>query len=170
MYQTKYILKKCLQNIYDSNPNLYQPKYRLDNPKEIQLLENNNDERTLIQHDSQHFVFGCGTHIEGELALQINVLFLADMKWRTILATYNDGLGADEAVKDGIKAFVKLGLLGAIVRIFRLIVHLILTIFKRFKFILRKRKLFPFSKTHQMLNMTIDQIRTEYDIKPYNQI
>ena len=169
MYQTNYILKNCLQNMYDSNPGLYQPRYRLDDPKEEEVLEQFTDERTLVQHDAQHFVFGCGTDIEGELALQINVFLLTDMKWKTILATYNDGLGAGEAAIEGLKAFIKLGLLRAILAILKLISHFILTTSKRLKFMTSKQDLFPFSQTHKMLNLTIDEIRETYKIKPYNQ-
>ncbi len=167
MYETNYILKDCLQNMYDSNLGLYQPKYRLDDSRELEVLETTSDERTLIQHDAQYFVFGCGTDIEGKLALQINVFLLTNMK--KFFDTYNDGLGAGEAAIEGLKAFVKLGVIGAILAILKLILHLILTILKRLKFIITRQTLFPFSQTHKILDLTVDEIRSKYNIKPYNQ-
>ena len=169
MYQTNYILKDCLQNMYDSNAELYQPKFRLSDPRQAKVMEEDHNNKTLIQHDAQHFIFGCGTDAEGELALQINVFLLTDMKWSTIMSTYTKEPGAGDALKDAIKAYMKLGIFGVLSASTRSIAHITITVLKRLKFNLTGQTLFPFSQTHKMLNMTIDEIRAKYNIKPYNQ-
>lgn len=169
-YQTNQQLKNCLQGMYDGNPGLNQPKFKMNDPKEVLLLSNDPLERLLVQHDSQHFIFGSGTDIEGELALQITVFFLSNKRWSEILTEYyNVDGGVGPYAAEGVSAYQRLGFLKGMYAILCLIAHFFKTISKRLLFTITGQELFPFSQTHKMLDLTLDDIRFKYNIKPYNQ-
>lgn len=146
-------LKTLLNQMYDNNPGLIRAKYDFDDP--VDLIG--------VQHDAQHFIFGCGTDIEGELALQISIFLLSDLKPSEIVKLYAQEEDADKFVDGAIKAFLSLKLLAKIKTIFMLLRHLIVCLWIK----MTTRNRFPFHKTHEYLEWTVADIRKKHNIKPY---
>lgn len=146
-------LKTLLNQMYDNNSGLIRAKYDFDDP--VDLLG--------VQHDAQHFIFGCGTDIEGELALQISIFLLSDVKPSELVKLYTKDEDVDKFVDGGIKAFLSLKLFVKIKTIFMLLRHLIVCLWIKMK----TRSRFPFHKTHEYLEWTVADIRKKYNIKPY---
>jgi hypothetical protein len=139
--------------MYDNNPGLIRAKYDFDDP--VDLL--------LVQHDSQHFIFGCGTDIGGELALQISIFLLSDANPSELVKMYTQDEGADDFINGGIKAFLSLKLFVKIKTIFMLLKHFVVCLWIK----ITTRRRLPFNKTHKYLDWTVVDIRKEYNINPY---
>jgi hypothetical protein len=155
-------LKDNLNQMYDNNPGLTRSKYNFDDP--LDLL--------LVQHDSQHFIFGCGTDSEGEIALQISIFLLTDLSPLQIFKMYtkeekdtNVKLEAKAALNGLFQTFGKLSFGDKIKTIFRLIGHFFNCLWIK----IATRQRFPFTKTHEYLDWTIPDIRKKFNIKPYIQ-
>lgn len=146
-------LKTLLNQMYDNNSGLTRAKYDFDDPVDV----------LLVQHDSQHFIFGCGTDIEGELALQISIFLLSDVKPGELVKMYTQDEGADEFIRGGIKSFLSLKLFVKVKTIFMLSKYLIVCLWIK----MTTRSRFPFKKTHEYLEWTVADIRKKYNIKPY---
>jgi hypothetical protein len=146
-------LKTLLNQMYDNNPGLTKAKYDFDDP--VDLL--------LVQHDSQHFIFGCGTDIGGELALQISIFLLSDAKPKELVKMYTQDEGADDFINGGITSFLSLKCFVKITTIFMLLKHFIVCLWIK----ITTRSRFPFNKTHEYLDWTVVDIRKRYNIKPY---
>jgi hypothetical protein len=145
-------LKTLLDRMYDNNPGLTRAKYDFDDP--LDLL--------LVQHDAQHFIFGCGTDIGGELLLQISVFLLSDVKPSDLIKLYTRDEGADDAANEGIRAFLALKLDTKIKTVFMVLKHLMVCLWIK----LTTRSRFPFDKTHNYLGWTVTDIRRKYNIQP----
>jgi hypothetical protein len=155
-------LKTLLNQMYDSNPGLTRSKYDFDDP--LDLL--------LVQHDSQHFIFGCGTDSEGEIALQISIFLLTDLSPMQIFRMYtkeekntNVKLEAKESLDGLFQTFAKLEFFEKFKTIFRLIGHFFSCLWIK----ISTRQRFPFTKTHEYLDWTILDIRQKFNIKPFIQ-
>jgi hypothetical protein len=146
-------LKTLLDRMYENNPSLTRAKYDFDDP--VDLL--------LVQHDAQHFIFGCGTDIEGELSLQISIFLLSDAKPGNLIKIYTQDEGADDFIEGGIKSFLSLTPIDKIKTMFMLLKHFIVCLWVK----ITTRTRFPFKETHKYLEWTVIDIRKKYNIKPY---
>jgi hypothetical protein len=154
-------LKSKLNQMYDSDPGLTRSKYDFDDP--LDLL--------LVQHDSQHFIFGCGTDAEGEIALQISIFLLTDLSPIQIFKMYtkeepeaNSNLEAKSALDGLFQTFGNLNFFEKITATLRLIGHICTCLWIK----ITTRNRFPFLKTHEYLDWEVDDIRYKFNIKPYN--
>jgi hypothetical protein len=153
-------LKQQLNQMYESNPGLTPSKYDFNDP--LDLL--------LTQHDAQHFIFGCGTDVEGEIALQISIFLLTDHSPVQIFKMYtkeekntNVKLEAKEALDGLFQTFGELSFIDRIKTIFRMIGHFLSCLWIK----ITTRNRFPFTQTHEYLDWTVADIRTKFNIKPY---
>jgi hypothetical protein len=159
---TSQTLKDNLIKMYDNNPGLTRSKFDFNDPSEL----------LLTQHDSQHFIFGCGTDAEGEMALQISIFLLSDLSPAEIFKMYTaeeevetGELVAKSALDDLFKTFGKLKFLDKIKTIFRLIGHFLSCLWIK----ITTRQRFPFLKTHEFLDWEVKDIQKKFHIKPYIQ-
>jgi hypothetical protein len=155
-------LKQQLIQMYDSNPGLTRSKFDFDD--QMDLL--------LTQHDAQHFIFGCGTDSEGEIALQISIFLLSDLSPFQIFKMYTadndpdtDELVASSALDGLFKEFGKLKFLDKIKILFRMIGHFFACLWIK----ITTRQRFPFLHTHEYLDWTVEDIQKKFNIKPYIQ-
>jgi hypothetical protein len=146
-------LKTLLDRMYENNSSLTKAKYDFDDPVDV----------LLIQHDAQHFIFGCGTDIEGELSLQVSIFLLSDAKPSNLIKIYTQDEGADDFIDEGIKSFLSLTLISKVKTIFMLLKHFIGCLWIK----ITTRTRFPFNETHKYLEWTVIDIRKKYNIKPY---
>jgi hypothetical protein len=147
-------IKNLLNQMYDSNPGLTRAKYDFSDPDDV----------LLIQHDAQHFIFGCDTSIQGELALQISVFLLSDASFQQLIAMYTSGESDYMSfVNGGIKSFKELGFFGGIKTICILIGHFVSCLWIK----ITTRQRFSFTKTHEYLEWTVADIRSKFNIKPF---
>jgi hypothetical protein len=153
-------LKTQLIQMYDQNTGLTRSKFDFNDP--VDLL--------LTQHDSQHFIFGCGTDSEGEIALQISIFLLTDLSPMQIFKMYTaeeeeetGELVAKSALDGLFNTFGRLKFLDKIKTIFRLIGHFATCLWIK----ITTRQRFPFLKTHEYLDWTVVDIQKKFNIKPY---
>jgi hypothetical protein len=138
---------------YDENPGLTRSNFDFTDQTEL----------IAVQHDAQHFIFGCGTDVEGEAALQISIFLLTDLKPNEILKRYREEEDAEDLLNHALNEFYSLRFLKKIKTIFKLFWHFIVCI--SIKATTRSR--FPFTKTHEYLDWTVVYIRKKYNIKPF---
>jgi hypothetical protein len=146
-------LKSLLIQLHDENPGLTKSNFDFTDQTEL----------IAVQHDAQHFIFGCGTDVEGEAALQISIFLLTDLKPNEILKRYREEEDAEDLLNHALNKFYSLKSLEKIKTIFKLFWHFIVCI--SIKATTRNR--FPFTKTHEYLDWTVADICKEYNIKPY---
>jgi hypothetical protein len=150
-------LRTELDLMYKANPTLTLPKYynsHLDDPLEMLTL----------QHDSQHIVFGCGTGIEDELALQIYLMLLSDLSPIEVIKIYGVEPNVDDFVNGGIKTFLALQFKDKIGMFIRLPTLIVKCLFKRMTSSTR----FGFNSIHEYLDWEVVDIRKHFEITPYH--
>lgn len=148
--------RSCLESLYRENPSLAKPKNDPTDPTDV----------LLISHDAHHFIFGCGTDIEGEFALQVMLATMGDHSISALAELYNRNPSeADAGIRTS--AVAEFGELpfgakaSVVIRLLRLVGH-------GLWFRLTRRERFPILGTVSLLDIPLEAVRARYGIIPYS--